>query len=96
MKEKIETAQLLGNVRVKLRTYGLRGYEPPEGLRVEVRLSLDLRAASFLTDDESRSPWICSLQDVAARWEDLILAEVEQARLVDSCMTRCVGLEVSL
>ena len=36
MKEKVETAQLLGNVRVKLRTYGLRGYEPPEGLRVEV------------------------------------------------------------
>ena len=36
MREKVETAQLLGNVRVKLRTYGLRGYEPPEGLRVEV------------------------------------------------------------
>ncbi|GAA6026519.1 hypothetical protein JCM8202_002814 [Rhodotorula sphaerocarpa] len=35
MKEKVETAQLLGNVRVKLRTYGLRSYEPPEGLRVE-------------------------------------------------------------
>ncbi|KAG0666842.1 hypothetical protein C6P46_003552 [Rhodotorula mucilaginosa] len=61
MREKVETAQLLGNVRVKLRTYGLRGYEPPEGLRVE---------------------------DVAARWEDLVLAEAEQARLIDSSITR--------
>ncbi|POY75544.1 hypothetical protein BMF94_1447 [Rhodotorula taiwanensis] len=33
--EKVATAQLLGNVRVKLRTYGLRGYEPPEGLTIE-------------------------------------------------------------
>lgn len=42
MKEKVETAQLLGNVRVKLRTYGLRSYEPPEGLRVEVRFARDV------------------------------------------------------
>lgn len=38
--EKVATAQLLGNVRVKLRTYGLRGYEPPEGLTIEVSQSL--------------------------------------------------------
>ncbi|GAA5985599.1 hypothetical protein JCM10908_007035 [Rhodotorula pacifica] len=61
LKEKVETAQLLGNVRVKLRTYGLRGYEPPEGLRVE---------------------------DVAVKWEDLLVAEAEQARLIDLYIKR--------
>ncbi|GAA5892714.1 hypothetical protein JCM6882_000562 [Rhodosporidiobolus microsporus] len=33
-REKMDTAELLGNVREKLRTYGLRGYEPEEGVRV--------------------------------------------------------------
>ncbi|GAA5868435.1 hypothetical protein JCM3774_005377 [Rhodotorula dairenensis] len=61
MKEKVETAQLLGNVRVKLRTYGLRGYEPPEGLRIE---------------------------DVAAKWQDLLFAETELARLVEASIAR--------
>ncbi|GAA5820946.1 hypothetical protein JCM11251_001888 [Rhodosporidiobolus azoricus] len=33
-KEKMDTAELLGNVREKLRTYGLRAYEPEVGIRV--------------------------------------------------------------
>ncbi|BGP20152.1 hypothetical protein JCM10213_000763 [Rhodosporidiobolus nylandii] len=33
-KEKLDTAELLANVREKLKTYGLRGYSPPTGLRV--------------------------------------------------------------
>ncbi|BGO95730.1 hypothetical protein NBRC10512_001564 [Rhodotorula toruloides] len=35
LKEKSDTRELLANVRNKLRTYGLKGYEPEEGLRVE-------------------------------------------------------------
>lgn len=31
-----ECRELLFNVQTKLKTYGLRGYEPPEGLRGEV------------------------------------------------------------
>ncbi|GJN94415.1 hypothetical protein Rhopal_007495-T1 [Rhodotorula paludigena] len=34
-RERLETQELLGNVRVKLETYKLRGYEPEVGLRVE-------------------------------------------------------------
>ncbi|GAA5863697.1 hypothetical protein JCM8547_003696 [Rhodosporidiobolus lusitaniae] len=34
LKEKFDTLELLGNVKEKLRTYGLRGYEPGVGLRV--------------------------------------------------------------
>lgn len=36
------------------------------------------------------------LQDVAAKWEDLVLAEAEQARLIDSCITRCAAAELIL
>ncbi|BGP27742.1 actin cross-linking [Rhodotorula toruloides] len=35
LKEKSDTRELLANLRNKLRTYGLKGYEPEEGLRVE-------------------------------------------------------------
>ncbi|BGP43560.1 alpha-actinin [Rhodotorula kratochvilovae] len=35
-REKLDTQELLGNIKVKLETYRLRGYDPPEGLRVEV------------------------------------------------------------
>ncbi|GAA5844203.1 hypothetical protein JCM9279_001724 [Rhodotorula babjevae] len=34
-RDKLATQELLGNIRVKLETYRLRGYEAPEGLRVE-------------------------------------------------------------
>ncbi|GAA5865515.1 hypothetical protein JCM1840_001425 [Sporobolomyces johnsonii] len=33
--EKEDTAALLGNVQTKLKTYGLKGYEPAEGLRIK-------------------------------------------------------------
>ncbi|GAA5904249.1 hypothetical protein JCM8208_006816 [Rhodotorula glutinis] len=34
-RDKLATQELLGNIRVKLETYRLRGYDAPEGLRVE-------------------------------------------------------------
>ncbi|GAA5962747.1 hypothetical protein JCM21900_001185 [Sporobolomyces salmonicolor] len=35
LREKEDTAALLGNVQTKLKTYGLKGYEPVEGFRIE-------------------------------------------------------------
>lgn len=34
MREKIQLVELLNRIREKLRTYGLRAYEPGEGVRV--------------------------------------------------------------
>lgn len=48
------------------------------------RTSLDCRRDLFNLN-------LRPLQDVAARWEDLVLAEAEQARLIDSSITRCVA-----
>lgn len=91
MKEKVETAQLLGNVRVKLRTYGLRGYEPPEGLRIEVSTSGARRTRTNLWSLTCRR-LVPKLQDVAAKWEDLLRTETELARLVEASIARCVGV----
>jgi hypothetical protein len=49
LKEKSDTRELLANVRNKLRTYGLKGYEPEEGLRVEVRSPVHDRIARSLS-----------------------------------------------
>jgi hypothetical protein len=40
--EKRELESLLGNIITKLRTYNLKIYQPPEGLRTEVFVSNDL------------------------------------------------------
>jgi len=47
-RDKLATQELLGNIRVKLETYRLRGYDAPEGLRVEVRPSLSLSVGRVL------------------------------------------------
>lgn len=86
MKEKVETAQLLGNVRVKLRTYGLRSYEPPEELRVEVRLARD--DSQYCLSQGGGTDGSRVAQDVAEKWSELLRFESEQARLIEVFMRR--------
>ncbi|KAM0755557.1 actinin-like protein [Meredithblackwellia eburnea MCA 4105] len=52
VKDKADVSALLGHIQTKLRTYGMRGYEPDKGLRL---VDLDERWAQLLDGEANRS-----------------------------------------
>ncbi|GAA6013171.1 hypothetical protein JCM10207_006193 [Rhodosporidiobolus poonsookiae] len=66
--EKWDTAELLHSVKEKLRTYGMRGYEAPEGLRVEdVQAAWDDFCAFELARTKEITDLVLSIQRAARR-----------------------------
>jgi hypothetical protein len=88
VKERQELAALYSNIQTKLRTYGLKAWEPKEGLRLEVSAHIMRSLVRFLTllpgpreemgwFPDSRSEAESDYQRQTSRVSDLLLSSAD-------------------
>lgn len=75
--QKADLAGMLGNIATKLRTYEMKAYTPPDGLRVAVCTAL------YFIDGDYRNS-MCYQQDLDKCWEELLSGEAERSRAVNA------------
>ena len=72
--EKQDVATLFGNVQTKLKTYRMREYMPPPGLRLIVSVTTCLYTESALIEP----------QDLDDSWSELLHAEARRSRAINA------------